>query len=283
LPHIGKRWWWFAPIGDRTVKSTNLHAFYSLGIALERMSTNIGVDKTRAETIIYVIEPYNLLMEFLAITEEMPLSDTRGAATYLYTFVNTFYKSVAQYPEMAEKYVTQNEVSMFLNGKDQFEKAFEREYRNLDVFTVMQKGIYETRSLMTAPEKELPDRLRKFLPKQTLDDWKEAGRCLAFEVPTACAFHICRGTEALILAYYEKLAKEPWPLPKNRDWYSYVDHLRMKGSPPTLVTRLQEIRDMDRNAYAHPDKTVTLDEAPVLFRLCTGVTFYMCEEIAKLP
>jgi len=43
-----------------------------------------------------------------------------------------------------------------------------------------------------------------------------------------------------------------------------------------------EIR-ADRNAYAHPDITVPLDEGPIVYDLCTGVMFYMAKEIEKLP
>jgi len=43
---------------------------------------------------------------------------------------------------------------------------------------------------------------------------KEAGRCLAFDLPTACAFHICRATEALMLTYYEALTGNAWPFPR---------------------------------------------------------------------
>ena len=77
-------------------------------------------------------------------------------------------------------------------------------------------------------------------------------------------------------------SRKEWPFPKNKNWDAYITHLDKEGAPKTITTRLNEIRDMDRNAYAHPDKTVTLDEAPILFRLCTGVTFYMCQEMEKL-
>jgi hypothetical protein len=211
----------------------------------------------------------------------MPLDDTRRTAKYLHQFLESWFRGMSD-PKTAESNILQNEVNMFLGGKEEFEKAFDREYRNLHVFTVMRKGIYDTQALITAPERELPERLRKLLPPQTLDDWREAGRCLALEVPTACAFHICRGTEALMLAYYAALAKHPWPYPQTRNWDAYITHLDKKSAPKSITSRLNEIREMDRNAYAHPDKTVTLDEAPILFRLCTGVTFYMCEEMEKL-
>jgi hypothetical protein len=264
------------------VRATNLHSYYSLGVALERLYDNISIEKMRAEVFMYVIEPYNLLLGFLAETEDMPIDDTRGAATYLHKFCEAFYKSVAANPNAGEQKIHQNEVSMFSNGKDQFEKAFEREYRNLDVFTVMQKGTSDTRTIMRAPENDVPQRLRKFLPPKTLDDLREAGKCLAFDVPTACAFHVCRGTEALILSYFEALYGHPWHLPNNRDWHAYIQHLENKGAPETITTRLHEIRKMERNPYTHPEKTVSLEEAPLLFRLCHAVTFYMCLEMEKL-
>jgi hypothetical protein len=263
------------------MKPTNVHTFYSLGVALERLYANVGVDRTGIDVFSYLIDPHNSLMEFLAGTENMPIQDTRSAANYLFQFTGALYKSFGSNPDEAQRKLNQSEVSMFIHGKDEFEKAFEREYRNLDVLTVMKKGIYDTRLLMRGPEEELPERLRKFLPQQALDDWKEAGRCLAFEVPTACAFHICRGTEALMLGYYKALARKPWPFNK-RDWNIYIAQLGVEGAPKSITTRLDEIRDMDRNAYTHPEKTVSLDEAPVLFRLCTGVTFYMCQELEKL-
>jgi hypothetical protein len=268
----------FAPIGDGTVKSTDLHMFYSLGIALERLNCEVRADMKAAELWAYLVDPNNCLLSFLATTEDMPLNDSRATATYLQKWVLATWRSIDQ---NAERSISSDEASMFHYGKNEFDAAFDRECRYLDVFTVMKKGIYDTRLLMRYPEEKLPDRLRKFLPKQTLDDWKEAGRCLAFEVPTACAFHICRGTEALMLGYYEALTKHPWAFPK-KDWKIYIEQLGVVGAPKSITTRLDEIRDMDRNAYTHPDKTVSLDEAPVLFELCSGVTFYMCQEIERL-
>ncbi len=39
---------------------------------------------------------------------------------------------------------------------------------------------------------------------------------------------------------------------------------------------------MDRNAYIHPDKTVDLNETPILFELCSAVIFYMGQELERL-
>ena len=126
LPHIRKWHWWFAPpIEDGSMRPTNLHSFYSLGVALERLHHNIGVEKTCIDVFVYVIEPYNLLLGFLADTEDMPIEDTRGAATYLLKFCDAFYKSIAGDAQRAQQKISQDEVSMFLNAKVEFEKRFD--------------------------------------------------------------------------------------------------------------------------------------------------------------
>jgi hypothetical protein len=263
------------------VKSTDPHMFYSLGVALERLGNELRPGMKGVDLFPYLIDPNNALLSLLSTTEGMPLDDTRRVAVYLRKWALGMFRSIQADAQSLERAITSDESSMFHHSKDEFEAAFERESRNLDVFTVMQKGIYDTRALMTTPEKELPERLRKFLPPQTIEDLKQAGRCLAFEIPTACAFHICRGTEALMLSYYGTLAGHPWQLTK-KDWKIYIEQLRVEGAPKSITVRLDEIRDMDRNAYTHPEKTVSLDEAPVIFRLCTGVNFYMCEELERL-
>ena len=106
---------------------------------------------------------------------------------------------------------------------------------------------------------------------------------LAFDIPTACAFHICRATESLILKYYEALSGHGWTF-KKRDWKIYVEQLVKENAPRHITDRLDEIRELDRNAYTHPDRDVTVEEAPIQFELCTSVMFQMADEISrKMP
>jgi len=177
--------------------------------------------------------------------------------------------------------ITPDEYRAIVNGKEEIEKNFEREHRNLSVFTVTPKGIYDTRLLIENPEQKFPEKIRRFLPQQMLDDFKQAARCLAFEIPTACAFHVCRGTEALIILYCERLLGHPWT-ERRKDWSRYIEVLIEKQASDKITSRLKEISKMDRNAYAHPDINVTLEESPVLFDLCAGVIFYMGQELERL-
>jgi len=135
--------------------------------------------------------------------------------------------------------------------------------------------------LLMSPEQAFPERLRGLLASQVIEDLRQAAKCLAFDVPTACAFHICRGTEFLMLQYYEKLAGKSWEW-SHRDWGKYNEKLIDLGAPNAVTDRLDEIRKLDRNAYIHPDKNVTVEEAPFLFTLCINVDFQMLLEMEKL-
>ena len=83
-----------------------------------------------------------------------------------------------------------------------------------------------------------------------------------------------------MLAYYEALTGQTWTY-KKRDWKMYNDQLAANGAPKAITDRLGEIRE-DRNAYAHPDITVPLDEALVVFELCNGVIQLMAKEVEKI-
>jgi hypothetical protein len=136
--------------------------------------------------------------------------------------------------------------------------------------------------LIEKPENKFPSSVRGVFSDLMLYDLGQAGRCLAFEVPTAVAFHVFRATEAMMLRYYEILAKQPWPH-NQHDWGRYIVELnRLPGINRDVTMRLEEIRKFERNPSIHPDAVVSVERAPVLFELCSGVIYTMAEEVHKL-
>ncbi|MGI9166798.1 MAG: hypothetical protein ACR2G5_10515 [Pyrinomonadaceae bacterium] len=271
------------------MKETDLAIFYHLGKSFLGMSLleagpKLGEPTTLVAAVRLLNGPELWLKDFLAQTKGMDMRDSRVAVIALLATIHSLFEDLAD--GLKDKNIGNAVVESATIWKLQaqlkaFEEAFTRDCKQLDVFTVTRKGLYSTRALIERPETKFPANLLAVMPPKTLQDLQEAGRCLAFERPTACAFHICRATEALMLAYYEKLANKPWPFTK-RDWNIYNEQLAKEGAPKAITNRLVEIR-ADRNAYAHPDITVPLDEGPIVYELCTGVIFYMAKEIEKLP
>lgn len=273
------------------MKETDLAIFYHVGKCFLGMNFLEAMRPSMADPVsllqaVRLLNGPDLLKDFLTETEGMEMSDSRAAAKRLRAIIVGLFGDLAAALKVNVKnahdaVVESTTVARFQAELQRFEEAFTRDCKQLNVFTLTPKGLYSTRALIERPETKFPENLLAVMPQKTVQDLQEAGRCLAFDRPTACAFHICRATEALMLAYYEKLAKKPWPFAK-RDWNIYNDHLAKEGAPKAITNRLAEIRT-DRNAYAHPDITVPLDEGPIVYDLCTGVMFYMAKEMEKLP
>jgi hypothetical protein len=272
---------WFSSLGASDMKETNLNIFYQFGVSLHRLHDEIRVGIQALDLFIHFYNSQEWLSAFMKETEQVAhvLKDSRASTETILKFCEDMIAAVRA---DIKRLVTQAELSHFVWAKDNFEKNFEREHRNLSVFTVTPKGIYDTRALIERPEDMFPENLHSTLGAQLVNDLKQAGRCLAFDIPTACAFHVCRGTEAVMIQYLELLMKKPWPHPKNRDWHAYIQHMENHDVPEKITDRLNEIRISDRNAYNHPDINVTLEEAPIIFGLCTNVVFLMGQEMSKL-
>jgi hypothetical protein len=272
---------WFISISDSTMRATDLNVFYHLGSQLNRLAENSKTGQPIVELFVYSHSSRQWLSAFLKETEELadPLKGSRAVVTRAIAAIDAV--TTPQRIALGTP-VTADECGSLIWAEQHFEEVFEHECKNLQVFTVTPKGTHDTILLVEKPEYDLPKVSLSKLPDQFLYDLKQSARCLAFDIPTACAFHACRATESLMLAYHEALTKKPWPYPKNRDWSAYINHLTKEGAPPTITGRLGEIRDNDRNAYIHPDKNVPLEEARVLYGLCSGVNYYMAEEINRL-
>jgi hypothetical protein len=259
------------------MKETNLHIFYRLGEGLTDLR-QLKIGMPAVEILMLVLRPREWLDRFLSQTKDVPMPKARAAASSLNRILSPFNTLPVDFQHQ----LTQDDMWQISSLLDNFEKEFEREQQNINVFTVLPKGIYDTRALLESAEKKFPESVRGAFTAQIIYDLQQAGRCLAFECPTASAFHMFRATEALLLKYYETVAGNPWDKPQ-RDWGKYVEALEKLPNPNRdLLSRLNEIRGIDRNPYTHPDRNVSHDEAPMLFELSYGVMYRMAEEIVKL-
>jgi len=112
-------------------------------------------------------------------------------------------------------------------------------------------------------------------------DFQEACRCLAFERPTASAFHILRGTEAVLRDYYCAIVKQRRLEPKKRQWGPMVEQLRQRRQPPPgeLLDALDQIRRNYRNPTQHPEAIYDLDGCQDLIGLCISVVNKMARAL----
>ncbi len=102
-------------------------------------------------------------------------------------------------------------------------------------------------------------------------DIKESGKCIAFECPTASAFHILRGLEGLLRVLANKLS--PLVDTSHMNWGPLISHLKSLNISEIsiLLDSLDRIRDNYRNPTNHPEKIFNIEETQDLFNMCVGV------------
>jgi hypothetical protein len=169
-----------------------------------------------------------------------------------------------------------------------FESSLEDDLTRLPTYVVEQVGAYSSDELIASAIHVIPRNIRRtgVLPQQTLTDVQAAGACLAFDLPTACAFHVFRATDAMLRKYCEHFGGVLKG--GGRDWGKYIGALRdVCGSCGTkkpnirTVELLDSIRAQDRNPLVHPELNLDSDGALAVFDLCINAVSLMALDIIK--
>jgi hypothetical protein len=157
-------------------------------------------------------------------------------------------------------------VSSLTQRVKEFETVLANELPGLATYVVSQKGIYSTDELISHAEMHVPEKCRVLLNEKATEDIQQAGKCLAFEVATASAFHMWRAVESVMDSYYQTLMGKTFSdAGVTRNWGQYIQALQNAKAETKITTFLDHIREEYRNPISHPDESLELDEAFQLF------------------
>lgn len=162
-----------------------------------------------------------------------------------------------------------------------FEVVFRAEMEGAPVYSVAKSGNYDVSDLVDSFDSGLPSSLRHVFGEKALKEFRAAGRCYAFALPSASAFHACRAVEAVLLKYYEVFCGE---IPGHETWGKLLDRLR-KCSGPNLpnartLGHLDLMRENDRNPIMHPRIELNDADADALLGLAKTAMIFMAQEMA---
>jgi len=119
------------------------------------------------------------------------------------------------------------------------------------------------------------------LEDSALDDWRQAGRCLAFDVPTASGFHMFRVIESVVLKYFPIFGLSVPTKPGDKNLGYYIKILEEKGLDIKIVGMLRHLKKFYRNPLMHPEIFLTSDEAEGLFGFAQSALSIMLEDQNK--
>jgi hypothetical protein len=160
-----------------------------------------------------------------------------------------------------------------------FEPVLAAECLALDTYVVSQKRGYSTPDLIERSDVMLSQDTRGTVAGGVIADIRAAGRCLAFDVPTAAGFHMLRAVEAVMASYYKHITGKELPK-RNRNWGLYLK--KVKDAPahdPKVYGALDHIRENYRNPISHPEDTLDEGSAIMLFALSLSVIELMAESL----
>lgn len=145
------------------------------------------------------------------------------------------------------------------------------EISGFNVYTVSPKRIDVKRLMDDVPSLFSPGVFAS-LPEIAAKDFTAAGSCIAFALPTAAAFHILRGTEAVLRNFYFSLIKQK----RTPDllWGPIVQDMRKRTKTKKytiLYNHLDSIRSNFRNPTQHPELTYDINEVQDLWAICVEV------------
>lgn len=215
---------------------------------------------------------------------QFPLRVSNNAAGVLYRAITDIIPAdfgEALKVNASETVLTFHQAYVLRESAKSFETVLSAELQVMDTYLVSQKGTYSTPDLIDRAELMVPNQLRGDLPPQSIIDLQAAGRCLAFSVPTATAFHILRATESVIRLYYSEVTGKP-PKTKMRNWGSYVKNLNAAGADGKITGFIDHLRDLYRNPILHPEDNLSTEDAIVFVGACVSLICKTILEIQRL-
>ncbi|MBZ0259292.1 MAG: hypothetical protein K8F90_01650 [Hyphomicrobiales bacterium] len=126
------------------------------------------------------------------------------------------------------------------------------------VYNVLPKRAYDIDMLISDATQLFADPVRGEFNEEEKWNIEQAGKCLAFEVPTAAAFHIWRTLDSVLQRYVVQVAGK---LPRSRNWGAYIKVLEDAKADIKITSVLTQIKDLYRNPIVHPEERLDNDRA----------------------
>ncbi|MGD0417450.1 MAG: hypothetical protein ABSA80_18985 [Terriglobales bacterium] len=275
------------------MQRVNEFVFYELAVQIHGL-TELG-DGIRYSDVWWAWHTSRAALD--EIYRQRPLNFTTNVALRLYNAITAVVPKewddmIAKLPRKPEdpELIPEEEPAIFpwlvtaiVEAAKEFETVLRTECQVMDSYYVSKKGAYSTADLIEHAHYQIPETTRGKVPEQTKNDFDQAGKCIAFDLPTAAAFHLLRSTEAVIRQYYEVLVpgvkKAP---PKARNWGVYIKLLSDHGAEPKVTSLLFHIKDAYRNPVLHPEENYTDEMVQVLFGVCVSAIVMIVDALNKI-
>jgi hypothetical protein len=262
----------FGLIGDGSVRQLNVNDFFVLGKRIEGLVREVNSEEgpmPLSKFIWHMFGVRNFLNTVLHEPCAMLPASQRAAKTVVSRISAIIPGNLEELVELDMSTVYQRwQVTHITDAISAFETVLTNDMPEMSTYAVSQIGIFRTDDLINGAYRQIAEPFLPLLEEKAKRDIKEAGKCLAFRLSTASAFHICRAVETGIDQFYEAIAGKPYKVSANggnNNWGAKIQALTDSGADQKVTEFLTHIRKQYRNPVTHPEETVEEHEAADLF------------------
>jgi hypothetical protein len=139
----------------------------------------------------------------------------------------------------------------------------------------------DTLTLIDSGEEAFPPMLSRKVP-EAINDVRQAMSCIAFELPTAAAFHLHRANETVLKRYWAALG-DGEQLPDKATMGKIVELMEQRSiGRAEIRSSLRDIIKLHRNPTIHPEQALEdTEEAINLYGAIRSVVGHMLKDIPE--
>jgi hypothetical protein len=272
---------WVVPVsGDTSVERVNGHPIFYLGWSAGGLMSQL----IRPEETLSALAPAALWaafnLEIIAADRIVHLPHSKRAAGQLAAQLRDLF-SEGKLEQAGQSPPTVQERASLQNSVRNLDSLLNAELSTCDLYFISQKRAWDTTQLILNAEKVLSESAAAALTDQCKNDLRESGRCIAFDLPTASAFHLFRAIEAVVLQYFPVL-RISVPSSSERNLGNYIRILREHAVDDRITGMLQHLKDIYRNPIVHPELFLEADEAENLFQFAASAIAAMVEDVKRV-
>jgi hypothetical protein len=289
------------------VERINQFEFFDLGEKLQEMKSVAGRDELLANDALFPLWTAHTSVDALVGGKPLELSVSKACAMRLrdalWAFLEKYCREAGADGRRTWKFqdadaapVPSYAVHDIDRALSDFETVFREEMREAAIYRVPRRGIWDIAKLIDAADESFPAEIAMVIPQKSRDDWRAAGRCMAFNLFSASGFHVARSVEGMLESYYQQ-AHSLQPSDKRatlKSWNDYIVALEaaQKAEPtkgplaPTdkVISELRQMKDDYRNPIAHPRIVLSESDARMLFANGESLIIAMGQEMkAVMP
>ena len=163
---------------------------------------------------------------------------------------------------------------------NEFEAVLKAELDKAAIFFVSPKYAMDMSTLIESGEQAFPKDLGEKIP-EAVEDARQAMSCIAYELPTAAAFHLHRVNETVLKHYWKSISGRT-ELPSPNATMGQILNAMEKDllGREEIRSSLRDIIKLHRNPTIHPEQSLDdVEDAVNLYGAIRSIVGFMLKKI----